>query len=88
MTVGDGSVIAIEGTSVRPKRAGMSVVIVDVGDAQAHMPVLVYEPVTSFVDNPRKSPLMAMHVSLGRGDTIETPVPKAAFWVTYFSRDQ
>jgi len=88
VTVADPSVAVVEGTKIRARRAGQTVVIVDVGDEQAHVPVLVYDVVGSFVGNPRQSSLMAMHVSLGRGDTIVTPVPKAAFWVTYFSQDR
>ena len=30
---------------------------------------------------------MAMRVSLARGDTVEVPLPKAAFWAKYFSSD-
>jgi hypothetical protein len=88
VTVGNGSVVGAEGTSIRPKRAGATGVNIEVGDANAHIPVMVYQPVTSFVDNPRGVDLMAMHVSLARGDTIEVPVPKGAFWVTYFSKDR
>jgi hypothetical protein len=62
-------------------------VVVDVGDVQGHSAVLVYDSVSSFVGHPKKLGLMAMRVSLGRGDTIVTEVPKAAFWVTYFSND-
>ena len=55
--------------------------------AEARIPIVVYQPVKSFVDNPQRERLMAMRVSLARGDTIEVPLPKAAFWVTYFSKD-
>lgn len=86
VTVPDGAIIAAEGTTVRPKQSGQTVAIVDVGDAEARIPIVVYQPVKSFVDNPRER-LMAMHVSLTRGDTIEVSLPNAAFWVTYFSKD-
>jgi len=86
VSVPDGGIVAAEGTTVRPKQSGQTVAIVDVGDAEARIPIVVYQPVKSFVDNPRER-LMAMQVSLTRGDTIEVPLPKAAFWVTYFSKD-
>jgi hypothetical protein len=88
VTVPDGEIVAVEGTSVRPKRSGQTVAIVDIGDAEVRIPIVVYEPVKSFVDNPQRERLMAMNVSLARGDTIDVPLPKAAFWVTYFSKDR
>ena len=87
ITVPDGAIVTAEGASIRPKRSGQTVAIVEVGDAKAHIPIMVYQSVKSFVDNPRRVGLMAMHVRLARGDTIELPLPKAAFWVTYFSSD-
>src|ERR1700743_1495681 len=80
VTVGDASVVAVDGTRIRAKQSGASAVIVDVGDARASMLAVVYAPVTSFVGNARKPQFMAMRVSLARGDTIVTPVPKSAFW--------
>jgi|SRR6185312_663715 len=87
ITVPSRSIVALEGTTVRPKGSGMTYAKVEVGDATAGIPIVVYQPVTSFVGNPPTVPAMAMHVSLARGDTIEVPLPKAAFWVTYFSKD-
>ena len=87
ITIGVGSIVAARGTTVRPKRSGATMAIVEVGDEKADIQIMVYQPVTSFVGNPRGTDLMAMHVNLARGDTIEVPLPKAAFWVTYFSRD-
>jgi hypothetical protein len=88
ITVQDRSVVAVEGTSVRPTRPGAAYATVEIGDAKVSIPILVYEPVNSFVDQPKGAGLMAMRVTLARGDTIETPLPKAAFWVTYFSNDR
>ena len=88
VTVGDGSVVAIDGTAIRAKRAGATFVSIEVGDVRASIPILVYQAVESFVDNPPRLGLMAMPVSLARGDTIETSLPKAAFWVTYISKDR
>lgn len=87
ITIDGGSIVAAQGTSVRPKRSGGTIAIVEVGDAKAVIQVIVYQPVKSFVGNPQGTDLMAMHVNLARGDTIEVPLPKAAFWVTYFSKD-
>ncbi|HKN66037.1 MAG TPA: hypothetical protein VJW73_07155 [Gemmatimonadaceae bacterium] len=87
ITVPDASIVAAEGTTMRPMRAGQTVASIEIGDAEASIPIVVYQPVESFVDNPQKQALMAMRLSLARGDTLEEPLPKAAFWVTYFSKD-
>lgn len=87
ITVRDSSVVEAHGTTVRPKEPGQTVAIIDVGNAEAHIPIMVYQPVTSFVASTRKLTLMAMRVSLPRGDTTWAPLPKAAFWVTYLSKD-
>lgn len=87
VTVPDGSIVTAEGTTIRPRRSGQTVATVEIGDAEASIPIVVYQPVKSFVDNPRSERLMAMQVSLARGDTVEVPVPKAGFWVTYLSKD-
>jgi hypothetical protein len=84
----DGSIAEVVGTAVRAKKPGRTAAVVEVGDQTAMIAIQVYRPVTSFVNNPRKEDLMAMHVSLARGDTIEVLLPKAAFWVKYFSTDR
>jgi len=84
----DKSVVAAEGTTIRPKRSGATVAIVQVGNAEARIPIVIYQPVNSFLDTSHQGGLMAMRVSLARGDTLEVPLPKAAFWVTYFSKDR
>jgi hypothetical protein len=88
VTVADASVAAIEGTAVRAKRPGATVAIIDVGGLETRIPIMVYQPVDSFVGNLPKLGLMAMSVALARGDTIRTPLPRAAFWVTYIPRDR
>jgi hypothetical protein len=88
ISVGNGSVVAAEGATIRPKRAGQTFAAVEVGDTITIIPIVVYQPVTSFVaGSPKRGAMMAMRVSLARGDTIEMPLPKAAFWVTYYSKD-
>ncbi|MEO6877572.1 MAG: hypothetical protein ABI205_03760 [Gemmatimonadaceae bacterium] len=87
VTVPDGSIVAAEGTTIRPKRSGMTVANVEIGNARAQIGLMVYQPVTSFAGNPPGVRLMAMRVSVARGDTIVVPLPRAAFWVTYFSKD-
>ena len=87
VSVPDAAIVALEGTTVRPKRSGQVFAVVEVGDVKTEIPIVVYQSVKSFVDN-AQSRRMAMRVSLARGDTIETPLPKAAFWVTYFSNDR
>lgn len=88
ITVPDGAIVAAQGTTVRPKQSGQTVAVVEIGDAEARIPIVVYQPVKSFVDNPQRERFMALQVSLARGDTIEVPLPKAGFWVTYFSTDR
>lgn len=66
-------------------RSGAAVATVEIGDERASIPIMVYQPVASFADS--KTGLMAMRVTLARGDTIRTDLPRAAFWVTYFSND-
>lgn len=88
VSVRGGSIVVAAGTTVRPQRSGAAVATVEIGDAETLIPIMVYQPVTSFVGNPRGVDLMAMHVNLARGDTIDVPLPKAAFWVTYFSKDR
>jgi len=88
VTVPDAGIVTAEGTTVRPKKSGQTFADVEVGDAEATIPIVVYQPVTSFIDNSNRQRLMAMNVTLARGDTIEVPLPKAAFWVTYFSKDR
>jgi hypothetical protein len=87
ISVEDRSIIAAEGTTIRPKRAGQTFAAIEVGNVRKAIPIAVYQLVKSFVDgSPKPRTLMAMHVSLSRGDTIEVPLPTAAFWVTYFSK--
>lgn len=88
LLIADPSVVALQGTTLRPARAGATSAVVEAGDAAAHIPIVVYRDVRSFVDGGgRRGDAMAMHIRLNRGDTIVVPVPKAAFWVTYFSKD-
>jgi hypothetical protein len=84
VTVEDSSIAELIGTAVRPKRPGQTVAIVTIGDTRAMISVVVYRLVASFVGHPREQDLLAMRVRVARGDTIEVPVPKAAFWVKYF----
>ena len=88
VTMTNASVAELRGTTVRPKRPGRAMGSAKIGDASARISVQVYQPVTSFVDNPSREGLSAMRVRLGRGDTIVVPLPKAAFWVKYFSPER
>jgi hypothetical protein len=86
VAVDNASIVEVKGTTIRPKRSGVTAATIEIGDRIARIPIVVYPLVTSFVGGERL-PLMAMRVSLARGDTIVVPVPKAAFWATYFSRE-
>ncbi len=88
ITVENATIVAAEGTTVRPKRSGSTVADIEIGDATVRIPIMVYRPVQSFVDNPSRDEGLAMRVRLARGDTIDVPVPKAAFWVTYLPSDR
>ncbi len=89
VSVGNGAIVEIKGTTIRAKAPGRTFADVRVGDAGVGVPIAVYEPVTSFVaGNPKRGAMMAMRVNLARGDTIITPLPEAAFWVTYYSRNR
>jgi hypothetical protein len=83
----DKATIAAEGTTIRPKRSGATVAIIQVGNAEARIPIVVYQLVDSFADISRWGGFAAMRVSLARGDTLDVRLPKAAFWVTYVSKD-
>jgi hypothetical protein len=83
INVPNASIVAAQGTTIRPKQSGATVAIVEIGDAKTLIPIMVYRRVKSFVGNPPREDLLAMHVKLARGDTVELPMPKAAFWVTY-----
>ena len=88
VTIPNGSIVAAQGTTICPTRSGMTVADIEIGNTTTYIPIVVYQPVTSFADrDAAKAGLMAMRVRLARGDTIETPLPKAAFWATYFSKD-
>jgi hypothetical protein len=87
VTVEDPSIAQLIGTAVRPKKPGKTVAIVTIGDVSATIVVVVHRLVTSFVGNPQNQDLLAIRVHVTRGDTVEVPVPKAAFWVKYFPRD-
>jgi hypothetical protein len=69
-------------------RSGSTIAVVEIGDATVLIPIMVYRPVKSFVDNPSREELLAIRVTLARGDTVELPLPKAAFWVTYLPNDR
>jgi hypothetical protein len=83
VTIEDRSIAELVGQKVRPKQPGRTFVEVRVGDRRAVIAVQVHHLVTSFVNQPRDEERLAMRVRLARGDTIEVPLPKAAFWVTY-----
>jgi hypothetical protein len=88
ISIGDASVVSAKGTSIRGTRPGQTFAAIEIGNARKVVPIVVYQPVKSFTEvDAKRVTMTAMRVSLGRGDTIETPLPKAAFWVTYYSKD-
>lgn len=88
VTIDDGSVAEIIGTRIRPKKPGRTLATVAIGDRRALVAVLVHRLVASFGDILPNEDLLAVRVRLARGDTIEMPVPNAAFWVKYYSMDR
>jgi hypothetical protein len=86
MRIENSAIVAMTGTSLRAKQPGFTFVTIEIGNARTGLPVGVYEPVKSFDNTPTK-PMMGMRIAQARGDTLEVPVPKAAFWITYYSND-
>lgn len=85
VNIGDGSIAEMRDMSVRAKRPGGTFASIEIGSVNAGISILVYRLVSSFTDIRPKESLLATHVALARGDTVELPLPKAAFWITYFS---
>lgn len=88
VSMADGSIAEVRDMSVRARRPGQTFASVEIGDAKAPISILVYQMVSSFIDNRPNERLLATHVALARGDTLELPLPTAAFWITYWSANR
>jgi hypothetical protein len=84
--IDDSTVAAYDGSTVRPKQIGRTLVWVDVGDRTSPMPVIVHERVDSFESLRPDQHNVAMSVRLARGDTIHRALPPGVFWIKYLPR--
>jgi len=82
----DSSVATLHGTTIRPRSVGQTTVVVDVGDRNAMMHVIVYEPVASFVGLRPEQRAVAVPVRLAQGDTVHWTLPTGTFWIKYLPR--
>lgn len=82
----DATVATLEGSSIRPKKAGQTAVVVEVGEQTAHMMVVVHEMVRTFDQLRDDQRHVARPVRLARGDTVHWVLPNGSFWLKYLPR--
>ena len=82
----DASVATVEGASVRPKGTGQTAIVVEVGEQEAHMMVVVHEMVGTFDQLRDDQRYVARPVRLARGDTVHWTLPNGSFWLKYLPR--
>ena len=82
----DASVATLEGASVRPKAAGQTAVVIEVGEQEARMMVVVHEVVRTFDHLRDDQRNVARRVRLARGDTVQWALPNGSFWLKYLPR--
>jgi hypothetical protein len=82
----DSSVATLKGTTITPRAIGQTAVVVDVGDRNAMMHVIVYERVASFVGLRPEQRAVAVPVRLAQGDTVHWTLPVGTFWIKYLPR--
>lgn len=80
------SVAQLEGASVRPKRAGATMVFVQVGEQEARMMVVVHALVPAFDDLRDDQRYVARPLRLARGDTLHWGLPNGSYWLKYLPR--
>ena len=86
VTVRDSSVATLERVNIRPLARGETEATVKIGDQRARIRVLVHEQVTNFTGLRPDQRLVAVPVSLARGDTIRLSLPAGALWIKYLPR--
>jgi len=86
MRLFNADVAALEGASIRPKEEGATSVLVEVGEQQARMMVVVYATVPSFDRLRDDQRYIARPVRLARGDTVHWGLPNGSYWLKYLPR--
>jgi hypothetical protein len=81
--VEDSSVVSYDGSVLRPRKVGHTVVSVEVGDRRVAMSVIVHETVQSFASLRPDQRNVAIPVHLTRGDTVHWVLPPGLFWLKY-----
>jgi len=81
--VGDSSVVSYDGSTIRPRGVGETIVAVDVGDRTGRMRVIVHEMVRSFVSLKPNQRNVAMAIHVTRGDTVHWALPAGVFWLKF-----
>jgi hypothetical protein len=82
----DDRVAGLDGASVRPRGSGQTLVIVEVGEQQAKIAVVVHALVPSFDGLRDDQREVARPVRLARGDTVHWPLPGGSYWLKYQPR--
>jgi hypothetical protein len=82
----DDRVAGLDGASVRPRASGQTLVIVEVGEQQAKIAVVVHALVPSFDGLRDDQREVARPVRLARGDTVHWPLPGGSYWLKYQPR--
>jgi hypothetical protein len=82
----DPSVATVAGASVLPKGTGLTLVIVEVGEQEAKIMVVVHEMVSTFDHLRDDQRYVARPVRLARGDTVHWTLPNGSFWLKYLPR--
>ena len=82
----NSDIAALEGTSIRAKAVGRTVVVVEIGEKEANMMVVVHQRVQTFDPLRDDQRYVARDVRLARGDTVHWAVPNGTFWLKYMPR--
>lgn len=88
LRVFDNDVASVEGATIRAKRAGVTPVIVKVGEREARMMAVVHAIVPSFDALRDDQTVVARPVRLAQGDTLRWGLPGGSFWIKYLPRHE
>jgi hypothetical protein len=86
LRVWDTDVATVEGATIRAKHAGLTPVIVKVGEHEARMMAVVHAIVPSFDALRDDQTVVARPVRLAQGDTLGWGLPGGSFWIKYLPR--
>ncbi|MEP7380327.1 MAG: hypothetical protein ABI910_01505 [Gemmatimonadota bacterium] len=82
----DTDVAALEGANIRAKAVGQTFVVVEIGEQEAQMMVVVHQRVRTFEQLRDDQRYVARAVRLAHGDTVHWAVPHGTFWLKYLPR--